>query len=63
MRTVKIVYWQEEDGKWLGCPESSPEYMTQGESLDELRDNLRDILGDLEDKNIPFVRIHEDMSV
>lgn len=48
MRTVKIVYWQEHDGMWLGYPESLPDYMTQGVTPEELRENLRDILADLE---------------
>ncbi len=63
MRTVRIVYWQEEDGLWIGYMESFPEYMTQGASLDELRENLKDILGEVESRNIPFVRTHEDMAV
>jgi predicted RNase H-like HicB family nuclease len=60
MKTVKIVYWQENDGMWLGHLEAYPDYMTQGETLDELKENL---LGDLESKDIPLVRIHEDMAI
>jgi predicted RNase H-like HicB family nuclease len=63
MNTVKIVYWQEPDGMWAGCLESYPDYMTQGQTLDELKENLKDILGDLESKEIPLVRTHEDMAV
>ncbi|MGA3116057.1 MAG: type II toxin-antitoxin system HicB family antitoxin [Syntrophobacteraceae bacterium] len=63
MKTVKIVYWQETDGMWVGHLECYPDYMTQGETLDELRENLKDILGDLESKEIPLVRTHEDMAV
>jgi predicted RNase H-like HicB family nuclease len=63
MRTVKIVYWQEPDGMWLGHLEAYPDYMTQGETLDGLKENLKDILSTLENKEIPLVRIHEDMAV
>jgi predicted RNase H-like HicB family nuclease len=63
MKTVKIVYWQETDGMWVGHLESYPDYMTQGQTLDELKENLKDILGDLESKEIPLVRTHEDMAV
>ena len=63
MRTVRIVYWQEDDGLWVGYMESFPEYMTQGGTLDELRENLKDVLGELEGRNIPLVRTHEDMAV
>jgi predicted RNase H-like HicB family nuclease len=63
MRTVKIVYWQEDDGRWLGHLETYPEFMSQGETLDELRENLRDILAEVESRNIPLVKTHEDMAV
>ena len=61
MKTVRIVYWQENDGMWLGHLEAYPDYMTQGETLDDLKENLRDILKTL--KDIPLVRTHEDMPV
>jgi predicted RNase H-like HicB family nuclease len=38
----KYVYWQEED-MWLGYLEEYPDYKTQGESLEELKENLKDI--------------------
>jgi predicted RNase H-like HicB family nuclease len=63
MKTVKIVYWQETDGMWVGHLEAYPDYMTQGQTLDELKENLKDILGDLESKEIPLVRTHEEMAV
>jgi len=46
MESVRYVYWQ--DGEmWLGYIEEYPDYMTQGQSLEELEENLRDIHGDL----------------
>jgi predicted RNase H-like HicB family nuclease len=51
----KYVYWQDE-GMWLGYLEEYPDYMTQGETLEELEDNLRDIYRDLTDGEIPSVR-------
>ena len=46
METKRFVYWQ--DGKmWLGYLEEYPDYMTQGESLAELKENLVDIYNDL----------------
>ena len=62
MKTVKIVYWRENDGMWLGHLEAYPDYMTQGETLEELKENLKDILTMLDSKGIPLVRIHEDMA-
>jgi predicted RNase H-like HicB family nuclease len=49
------VYWQD-DGVWLGYLEEFPDYMTQGESLDELAENLRDIYKELTSDTLPLVR-------
>ena len=46
MERKKYVYW-EDDGMWLGYFEEYPDYMTQGETLAELKDNLRDIYNEL----------------
>ena len=40
MRTVRFVYW-EEDGAWLGCLQDYPDYWTQGETLDDLRNTCK----------------------
>ena len=55
MNTIRYVYWQEED-MWMGYLEEFPDYMTQGDSLEELQENLRDIYGDLLGDKIPGVR-------
>lgn len=44
---VKIIFWREDDGFWLGCLRGHPDYWTQGEDLDDLRDHLEDIYSDL----------------
>jgi predicted RNase H-like HicB family nuclease len=42
MDPVRYIYWQ--DGNmWLGYLEEFPDYMTQGETLEELTENLKDI--------------------
>jgi predicted RNase H-like HicB family nuclease len=55
MSIVKIVYWQDQ-GMWLGYLEDYPDYMTQGETLEELKDNLKDIYQDIVGDYIPAVR-------
>jgi hypothetical protein len=55
MTGISYVYWQDRD-LWLGYLEECPDYMTQGETLDELQENLRDIYRDLTGGNIPGVR-------
>lgn len=53
MDRKNYVYWQKED-MWLGYLEEYPDYKTQGESLDELKENLRDIFHELNSGNIPY---------
>ena len=55
MKTMRYVYWQEED-MWMGYLEEYPDYMTQGETLEELQENLKDICQDLTSGSIPHVR-------
>ena len=55
MTTARYVHWQ--DGEmWLGYFERFPDYITQGESLSELEDNLRDLYLDLTSGEIPGIR-------
>jgi predicted RNase H-like HicB family nuclease len=48
MSTIPCVYWQDGD-MWLGYLQEYRDYMTQGTTLEELQENLRDILADLTD--------------
>jgi predicted RNase H-like HicB family nuclease len=62
MSTVKIVYWQDEDF-WLGYLQEYPDYMTQGETLEQLKENLKDIYHDIADGYIPSVRKVDELVV
>lgn len=55
MQSVKIVYW-EEDGGWLGYFQEYPDYWTQGETLEDLEEHLRDLYQDLASGEIPGIR-------
>jgi hypothetical protein len=55
MDMKKYVYWQEDD-MWLGYFEEYPDYKTQGESLEELKENLRDIYHELSSGKIICMR-------
>jgi predicted RNase H-like HicB family nuclease len=55
MQTVKYVYW-EEDGWWLGYLAEYPDYWTQGETLDDLLEHLKDLHADLSGGHIPGAR-------
>jgi len=52
---TKYTYYQEDD-MWVGWLEDYPDYRTQGESLSELKENLKDIYSELTSGNIPSVR-------
>ncbi len=59
MEVKKYVYWEDE-GMWLGYLVEYPDYRTQGKSLEELKENLKDIYNDLTSGSIPCVgRIDE----
>ncbi len=53
--SIKYIYWQD-DNFWLGYIEDYPDYVTQGESLKELTENLEDIYKELVSGKIPNVR-------
>jgi len=55
LETKRFVYHQEDD-MWVGWLEEYPDYRTQGKTLDELKENLRDIYADLNSGVIPNVR-------
>ena len=48
---------------WLGYLEEFPDYLTQGESLVELEENLRDIYEDLTSGKIPCVRRRAELQI
>jgi predicted RNase H-like HicB family nuclease len=62
MTAVKIICW-EDDGAWLGYLQDFPDYWTQGESLEDLKENLRDLYRDLTSGEIPGVRRAEELIV
>nr|VFJ44016.1 MAG: Predicted nuclease of the RNAse H fold, HicB family [Candidatus Kentron sp. DK]VFJ53483.1 MAG: Predicted nuclease of the RNAse H fold, HicB family [Candidatus Kentron sp. DK] len=59
---LQYTYWQDED-MWLGFLDEYRDYLTQGETLEELRENLLDIYRDLAGGHIPAVRHHGELLV
>lgn len=62
MQTVKMVYWQSE-GHWLGYLQDYPDYWTQGETLDDLKEHLKDLLVDFGSGQLDGIRKVEDLVV
>jgi len=55
MKGQRHVYWQ--DGRfWLGYLEEFLDYLTQGESLEDLQEHLRDLYADLSGGLVPAAR-------
>ena len=55
MMTARYIYWQ--DGEmWLGYLEEYPDYLTQGESLEDLREHLKSLLADFTSGELPGIR-------
>ena len=62
MSSARYVHWQ--DGEmWLGYFQDFPDYLTQGESLGELEENLRDLYRDLTSGDISGIRRVSELSV
>ena len=62
MKTTKIVHW-EQHGTWLGYIQDYPDYWSQGESLEDLHDHLRDLYADLTSGVLAEVRKVDDLAV
>ena len=62
MQTVKYVHWK--DGEfWLGYLQDFPDYWTQGESLEDLKEHLADLYHDLSSGELPGVRKVDELVV
>ncbi len=62
MRSLGYTFWQDGDF-WLGYLDTYPDYMTQGTSLDDLKEHLLDLYRDLSSGAIPAVRQHAELEV
>ncbi|MGD1155676.1 MAG: type II toxin-antitoxin system HicB family antitoxin [Terriglobia bacterium] len=55
MKTASFTYWQDGD-YYLGFLNDYPDYQTQGMSKEELLNNLRGLLVDLQSGEVPYIR-------
>ncbi len=55
MSSTKFVYW-EDQGIWVGYLEEYPDSRTQGQTLEDLQEHLRDLYKDLTNGAVPGVR-------
>ena len=62
MKTVQYTFWQ--DGEFfLGYLNDYPDYHTQAYSKEELLENLKDLLKDIQSEEIPFIKKVEEMAI
>jgi hypothetical protein len=62
VKRLKYTYWQ--DGEFfIGFLNDYPDYQTQGMSKEELIENLKDLLKDIESGEIPYIRKVEEFVV
>jgi len=62
MRTVKFTSWQE-GTFFIGFLNEYPDYETQGITKNELIENLKDLLIDIESGQVPYIRKVEELLV
>jgi predicted RNase H-like HicB family nuclease len=55
MNTLRYTYWQDEE-MWLGYLEEFPDYWTQGETRQELEENLKELFQEFSGGMIPHIR-------
>jgi len=60
---VRFTYWRESDGRYLGYLKDYPDHWTQGESLDDLKEHLRDLFRTFSSEEIPGVRKEEELEI
>lgn len=62
MRALKYTFWQ--DGEFfIGFLNDYPDYAAQGFSKEELIENLKSLLIDIESEEIPFIRKVEELAI
>jgi hypothetical protein len=62
MKTNGFTYWQDGE-QWIGYLDEFPDYLTQGRSLEDLKDHLLDLYRDLTSGVIPNVRRHAELEI
>jgi predicted RNase H-like HicB family nuclease len=61
--TTQFTYWQEDDGMFLGYLNDFPDHWTQGVSLQDLKDHLRDLHNTFTSATIPGIKKVEELEL
>ena len=60
---AKFTHWQEKDGIFLGYLNEFPDHWTQGESLEDLKEHLRDLYEMFSGEAIPGIKRVEELEI
>jgi len=61
--TTKFTFWQEDDGKLLGYLNVYPDHWTQGETLQDLKEHLRDLHDTFSTGAVPGIKKVEELEL
>ena len=61
--TKRITYWKDADGRYLGYLNDYPDHWTQGDTVSDLKDHLRDLFQMFSEEEIPGIREEEELEI
>ena len=60
---AKFTYWKETDGRYLGYLNAYPDHWTQGDDLEDLKMQLKDLYLTFSQEEIPGIKKEEELEV
>lgn len=60
---AQFTYWKESDGRFLGYLNDYPDHWTQGESLEDLKEQLKDLFHTFTSEQLAGIRKVEELEI
>lgn len=60
---TQFTYWKESDGRYLGYLNDYPDHWTQGETLEDLKEHLKDLFHTFTSEQLPGIRKVEELEI
>ncbi len=60
---AKFTYWKETDGRYLGYLNEFPDHWTQGDDLEDLKMQLKDLYLTFSQEEVPGIKKEEELEV
>ena len=61
--STRFTYWKGDDGKYLGYLNQYPDHWTQGDTLEDLKEHLRDLHATFSSEEIPGIKKEEELAL